>query len=323
MNSTPEQSDRLRWIKKIDDTHLKTRYVFTSDGMETLEDVFYMIDWAESYSDAYGYQILDNMDELKDRLKSLKEIIKKFQEENPTKDDKIKALQAMTDEEIDVLIRACGNIQAKIFYSSYKTKTDNADTPAEEQNKYYPFRTKQERDAFIEGVIQGEVVDYWPSAAAKMRRLEERARHLAREQFAGRTDKAGVDYYEGHLTSVAALVDGDEKKTVAYLHDILEDTDYPEDKLREEFGDRIVDALLLVTHKGHLDDEGYLNYIRKLKESGNELAIAVKIADLTNNSDCTRLGVSSPDDLPEEDRKRWEKYQKSLRILQDESNKEV
>ena len=141
------------------------------------------------------------------------------------------------------------------------------------------------------------------------------ASQLAREQFAGRTDKAGVDYFSGHLCSVAERVETNEERIVAFLHDILEDTDYPEEKLREEFGDKIVDAILLMTHKEHLDEEGYLDYIRKLKESGNELAIAVKIADLTNNSDYTRLGASSPEELPEKDRKRWEKYQKSLEIL--------
>ena len=145
--------------------------------------------------------------------------------------------------------------------------------------------------------------------------LLNKAKELAKQQFASRTDKAGVDYFEGHLCSVAALVDTEEEKITAFLHDILEDTDYPESKLRELFGDRIVDAVLMVTHKGRLSEEGYLQYIRKLKESGNELAIAVKIADLSNNSDYTRLGVSSPDELPEKDRRRWEKYQKSLEIL--------
>ena len=148
-----------------------------------------------------------------------------------------------------------------------------------------------------------------------MSTLLEPAQILAKQQFASRTDKAGVDYYEGHLCSVAALVDTEEEKITAFLHDILEDTDYPEDKLREQFGDKSVDAILMVTHKGHLDEEGYLGYIRKLKESGNELAIAVKIADLTNNSDYTRLGASSPVELVEKDRRRWEKYQKSLKIL--------
>ena len=142
-----------------------------------------------------------------------------------------------------------------------------------------------------------------------------KAKMLANEQFRGRTDKAGRDYFWGHLCSVAALVESPEEKAAAYLHDILEDTDYPEEELRKEFGDKIVDAVLKVTHKEHLDEEGYLDYIRKLKEDGNQLAIAVKIADLTNNSDYTRLGASSPDELPEKDRKRWEKYQKSLEIL--------
>ena len=143
----------------------------------------------------------------------------------------------------------------------------------------------------------------------------EKAMELARIKFAGRVDKAGTDYFEGHLSSVAGLVSSDEEKIVAYLHDILEDTDYPEEKLRKEFGDEITDAICLLTHQGRLDEEGYLEYIRNLKESDNKLAIAVKIADLTNNSDYTRLGASSPDELKDVDRRRWEKYQKSLEIL--------
>ena len=141
------------------------------------------------------------------------------------------------------------------------------------------------------------------------------AEELARSRFIGRTDKAGVDYFAGHLSSVASLVTDDKEKIVAYLHDILEDTDYPEIELRETFGDEIVDAVCLLTHREKMDEEGYLGYIRNLKASGNKLAIAVKIADLTNNSDHRRLGAASPDDLKGNDRKRWEKYQKSLEIL--------
>lgn len=148
-----------------------------------------------------------------------------------------------------------------------------------------------------------------------MNPLLENAKMLAKEQFDGRVDKAGADYYRGHLCSVASLVNSDEEKIVAFLHDILEDTDYPEGKLREQFGDRIVDAICLLTHREKLTEEGYLDYIQHLKESGNELAIAVKKADLTNNSDFTRLGATTLDDLSSKDRKRWEKYQKSLNIL--------
>jgi len=146
-------------------------------------------------------------------------------------------------------------------------------------------------------------------------KMVEKAKELACVQFAGCTDKAGADYFTGHLCSVAALVDTDEEKTVAFLHDILEDTDYPEEKLREEFGDEIVDAVCLLTHRERMDEAGYLEYISNLKASGNELAIAVKIADLTNNSDYTRFGVTCPEELQEKDRRRWEKYQKSQEIL--------
>lgn len=143
----------------------------------------------------------------------------------------------------------------------------------------------------------------------------EKAMELARIRFAGRIDKAGVDYFEGHLNSVADLVSSDEEKIVAYLHDILEDTDYTEDQMRKEFGDEITDAVCLMTHQSGMDEEGYLDYIRALRSSGNRLAIAVKIADLTNNSDYTRLGASSPEELKEVDRRRWDKYQKALQIL--------
>lgn len=144
-----------------------------------------------------------------------------------------------------------------------------------------------------------------------------RAKNLAKEQFRGRTDKSGVDYYAGHLSMVAAMVSGEKEKTVAFLHDILEDTDYPEEKLREEFGDEITDAVVLMTHKEHMNEEQYLDYIRKLAASGNKLAVTVKKADLTNNSDYTRLGVSSPKDLSDKDLKRWKKYQKALELLEE------
>ena len=50
------------------------------------------------------------------------ELIKAFQEKNPTKEEKEKALQKMTNEEIDVLINSSGNIYAKIFYSKFKNE---------------------------------------------------------------------------------------------------------------------------------------------------------------------------------------------------------
>lgn len=89
--------------------------------------------------------------------------------------------------------------------------------------------------------------------------LVKRAEELSKAQFSGRRDKAGVDYYSGHLCSAASLVDSEKEMTVAFLHDILEDSDYSEEKMRSEFGGEIVDAVLLLIHGEKLDEDGYLD----------------------------------------------------------------
>jgi len=54
------------------------------------------------------------------------------------------------------------------------------------------------------------------------------------------TDRAGVPYFEGHITTVARGVDKIEEKIVAYLHDIVEDTDITLEALRNHgFSDEI------------------------------------------------------------------------------------
>lgn len=44
----------------------------------------------------------------------------KFQKDHPTKQDKINALKKMSNEQIDELIKDSPNIQAKIWYKSFK-----------------------------------------------------------------------------------------------------------------------------------------------------------------------------------------------------------
>ena len=85
----------------------------------------------------------------------------------------------------------------------------------------------------------------------------------------------------------------------------MEDTEFSEKSLRILFGDEIVDTLLLLTHR---DSESYEDYITKISES--ELATRVKIADLTHNSDLSRLKT-----VTEKDIKRCEKYRKSMEFL--------
>ena len=53
------------------------------------------------------------------------DIISDFQTEYPTKQEKENALRNMTDEEIDVLIKASPSVYGKIFYSYFRKKVND------------------------------------------------------------------------------------------------------------------------------------------------------------------------------------------------------
>lgn len=133
----------------------------------------------------------------------------------------------------------------------------------------------------------------------------ELALKIATEANKGQVDKAGVPYINHPLT-VASLVDTEEEKIVALLHDTIEDTNITEQDLIDYgFPNEIVEAVKLLTHNKNVP---YMDYVAKIKD--NELARKVKIADLTHNSDLSRLK-----EITEKDKKRYEKYQKALLYL--------
>lgn len=138
--------------------------------------------------------------------------------------------------------------------------------------------------------------------------LLESARLLSKKAHSNQVDKAGVDYFSGHIKTVVSGVTSTKEKIVAYLHDIVEDTDITIEKIYEEFGEEIGDAVKAITKSGELD---YAVYIEGIK--ANELARAVKIADLKHNMDLTRLK-----EVREKDVKRVEKYRKVLGVLEGE-----
>ena len=124
-------------------------------------------------------------------------------------------------------------------------------------------------------------------------------------------DKSGVPYVF-HPFHVAERMKDEDSTVAALLHDVVEDTDYTFEQLEAEgFGENVMEALRLLTHKGGiLTEEDYLQYILKLKQ--NPIARAVKIADLEHNSDLSRFGS----DITERDIMRAAKYQKALILLQ-------
>ena len=134
----------------------------------------------------------------------------------------------------------------------------------------------------------------------------ERAIQIAVEAHVGVNDKGGKAYIL-HPISVMMRCETDEEKIVAILHDVVEDTDWTFEALREEgFTETIIEALKTVTK--HSEDEDYDEFIqRSLK---NEIGRKVKIADLRENLDVTRIGQ-----LTDKDIARINKYKRALSVL--------
>ena len=133
----------------------------------------------------------------------------------------------------------------------------------------------------------------------------EKAYKIAKKAHLGQVDKAGEDYIK-HPEKVASFVKTDEEKVVAYLHDVIEDTELTLEDLNEYgFSKEVIEAVDIITKKRGEDYQSYLNSVKK-----NKLARAVKLADLRHNSDLTRLTK-----VTEKDIKRKEKYQKAIDFL--------
>ena len=127
------------------------------------------------------------------------------------------------------------------------------------------------------------------------------AQKIVQEAFADKKDKAGEPYIN-HLLRVSAKCQTEELKTIALLHDLLEDCpQWNEQMLREFFRHSIVDSVVALTHK---PNQTYFDYINQILE--NESAIIVKFSDLEDNMDITRLKKITDKDI-----ERLKKYHKT------------
>ena len=112
-----------------------------------------------------------------------------------------------------------------------------------------------------------------------------------------------------HLSAVASWCESDVEKTVAWLHDILEDTSVDRKRLLEEgFSEEVVTAVELLTKRYYpgFDYREYLENIRR-----NPLACKVKLCDLRHNMDTSRLKSITEKDII---------YQEKYRISRDYLN---
>ena len=148
-------------------------------------------------------------------------------------------------------------------------------------------------------------MDFENHADARVRN----AYKIARAAHAGQVDKAGVDYINHPLTVASNVGDNISAIIVALLHDVAEDTAVTLEDLTAAvpLEPNETAALKLLTHDKNIP---YAEYIDKIKT--NDLATAVKIADLRHNSDLSRI----PENLrTEKDLQRVEKYAAAIRKL--------
>ena len=114
------------------------------------------------------------------------------------------------------------------------------------------------------------------------------ARTVARIAHRGQTDKAGEDYFTGHLRRVILgtleNINTPRAGAVAALHDVLEDTAFKVQDLWDLGVDRQVvkDVVMLTRHADRIA-ETYSEYIDRIANSGSEIVIAVKMADLQDH----------------------------------------
>lgn len=152
----------------------------------------------------------------------------------------------------------------------------------------------------------------------------QRAIEIAVEAHKGQTDKAGASYLLHPLRVMLSLKTEDER-IVGVLHDVVEDCKgWSFERLESEgFSPKIIDALRSVTKsdteessiKQASDEEArfmsYWDFVSRAIQ--NPIGKQVKLADLRDNCDLSRIEAPSEKDLA-----RLKRYQRVLALIQAE-----
>lgn len=135
-----------------------------------------------------------------------------------------------------------------------------------------------------------------------MNNLEKKAKKIAFKAHYGQFRHDGVTPYIKHPEAVANSVKSEKMKVVAWLHDVLEDTNVNETHLKEAgIPLELISSIKIMTKK---PNQSYLDYILHCKK--DYLAWHVKVADITHN-------LSTLDKKKKDKR---DKYELALFILQ-------
>ena len=171
------------------------------------------------------------------------------------------------------------------------------------------------------------------------------AAHVAKKLHQGQKDKGGNDYFASHLLKVGKASHTWKRQIVGFLHDAEEDTghdvetvlrmveeqlhewgEHLNDRSREDELDKydispypgnsifypsdddwkeMADALHVLNHHTAPNREAYINRFRS-----NILALHVKLEDMKNNMDISRIPNPTAEDYA-----RLERYKKEYEIL--------
>ena len=208
------------------------------------------------------------------------------------------------------------------MFSEYKTLTIDQIIDKElEKNNFTREDFTQEELHFL-----GKEIEVWRFAddnlKGKLGELEvitfykmflkiilDRAKEIARTAHEGQVDKAGKPYIE-HPMRVMNMGKSMEEKIAGVLHDVVEDSEWTFEMLEKEGVPKdVMDALRCVTKLS--EDEDYDHFIARVKT--NPLAVKVKLNDLKDNMDLTRL-----EEVTEKDLARLNKYIRAYRQLTEE-----
>jgi hypothetical protein len=152
----------------------------------------------------------------------------------------------------------------------------------------------------------GEPAQGWQALSDRDAEMYLKALEIAKEAHKGQKDKGGNDYFS-HPVSVSALTRGSLTAVIsALLHDTVEDTSITLGALRElGMSEEVTACVDCLTHR---EGEPRKDYLERI--AGNYDAVCVKLADLTHNSDLSRIA-----DPREKDYQRIEKYRKEYEAL--------
>lgn len=134
-----------------------------------------------------------------------------------------------------------------------------------------------------------------------------KAVELATRVHTGQLDKGGTPYIL-HPLRVMLNTDNELERICAVLHDVVEDSDISfEDLRREGFSEEVITVLDCLTKR---DGESYDDFISRVLT--NETACRVKLADLCDNMNLTRIANPT-----EEDEVRLKKYNEAAERISD------